>query len=162
MMWTIYSDGGAAPSNPGPCGWGAVVVQPDGGQQRHWGFVGPGTNQIAEIFGALEGISVTPLNAKVALFSDSQYVVKGLNKWRSGWERRGFRNASNQPVANLALWKRLFAAVDARSVTAKWVKAHNGDPLNELADQLVARAIKSRTTGSEMPTLSRNGASHVL
>ena len=88
-----------------------------------------------------------PAGAEVELVSDSQYVLKGLTEWRAGWERRGFRNSKNEPVANLALWKRLYALADERRVRVRWVRGHNGDRCNEKADGLAnkALALKSRS-----------------
>jgi ribonuclease HI len=144
--WIAYTDGACAPSNPGPAGWGAVVIAPDGSETDHYGFIGPGTNQIAELTAALEGLSRVPPVADVELVSDSQYVLKGLTEWRAGWERKGFRNAKGEPVANLALWKKLFAAADARRVTTRWVRGHNGDVRNERADALANRALALRAS----------------
>ena len=78
----------------------------------------------------------------VELVSDSQYVLKGLSEWRAGWERRGFRNSKNEPVANLDLWKRLFQVADQRKVKVRWVRGHNGDLLNERADALANEALR--------------------
>ena len=89
------------------------------------------------------------------LVSDSQYVLKGLMEWRGGWERKGFRNSKGEPVANLALWKRLFAVADARRVTTRWVRGHNGDPHNERADALANKAL---ACGRSSAALSRRGA----
>lgn len=142
MTWTAYTDGGAAPSNPGPAAWGVVLLGPDAATvTRFKGFIGPGTNQIAELTAALEGLSRVPAGAAVELVSDSQYVLKGLTEWRGGWERRGFRNAKGEPVANLALWKQLYAVADVRKVTVRWVKGHSGDRYNEEADVLVGEAL---------------------
>ena len=82
--------------------------------------------------------------AAVQLVSDSQYVLKGLTEWRAGWERKGWRNSKGEPVANLALWKKLFALADARRVTVRWVKGHNGDRCNEKADALANKALALR------------------
>ena len=148
MKWTAYTDGACAPSNPGPAGWGAVVIAPDGTTETdHWGFIGHGTNQIAELTAAIEGLSLVPQGEAVELVSDSQYVLKGLIEWRSGWERRGFRNSKGEPVANLDLWKKLFAVADARHVTTRWVRGHNGDVHNERADALANRALERRANG---------------
>ena len=148
-MWTAYTDGACAPSNPGPAGWGVVVIAPaGGGESDHFGFIGPGTNQIAELTAAIEGLSRVPPGASVQLVSDSQYVLKGLTEWRAGWERKGWRNSKGDPVANQALWKKLFALADARRVTVRWVKGHNGDRCNEKADALANKALALRT-GSE-------------
>ena len=149
MMWTAYTDGACAPSNPGPAGWGVVVIEPEGGgESDHYGFIGPGTNQIAELTAAIEGLSRVPAGAAVQLVSDSQYVLKGLTEWRAGWERKGWKNSKGEPVANLGLWKKLFALADARRVTVRWVKGHNGDRCNEKADALANKALALRT-GSE-------------
>lgn len=146
MPWVVYADGACAPSNPGPSGWGLVLIAPDGrSESDHYGFIGPGTNQIAELTAAIEGLSRVPAGEAVELVSDSQYVLKGLGEWRAGWERRGFRNAKGEPVANLALWKRLFALADARHVSTRWVRGHNGDPLNERADALAGQALRLRS-----------------
>jgi ribonuclease HI len=142
MKWVAYTDGACAPSNPGPAGWGVVLIAPDGKTETdHYGFIGPGTNQIAELTAALEGISRVPLGEAVELVSDSQYVLKGISEWRSGWERKGFKNSKGETVANLALWKKLFAAVDVRTVTVRWVRGHNGDVYNERADALANKAL---------------------
>jgi ribonuclease HI len=141
QQWTAYTDGGCRPSNPGPAAWGAVIIEPDGTTvHRHNGFIGQGTNQIAELTAAIEGLSLTPAGASVKLISDSQYVLKGLTEWRKGWEKRGWKNAKGEAVANQPLWKKLYAVADARKVVTEWVKGHNGDKYNEEADQLVAQA----------------------
>lgn len=146
MTWVVYADGACAPSNPGPAGWGVVVIAPEQrGETDHFGFIGPGTNQIAELTAAIEGLSRVPEGAVVELVSDSQYVLKGLTEWRAGWERRGFRNAKNEPVANLALWKRLYAVADARRLKTRWVRGHNGDTYNERADALANQALRLRS-----------------
>jgi ribonuclease HI len=144
MKWIAYTDGACAPTNPGPAGWGVVLIPP--GQEdmsEFFGFIGPGTNQIAELTAALEGLQRVPVGQAVELVSDSQYVLKGLTEWRSGWERKGYKNSKGEQVANLALWKQLFAVADARILTTRWVRGHNGDPLNERADSLANQALRS-------------------
>ena len=141
--WTAYTDGACAPSNPGPAAWGAVILSPQGQavEEAH-GFIGHGTNQIAEITAAIEGLLRVPSGVVVELVSDSQYVLKGLSEWRAGWERKGWRNSKNEPVANLELWKKLFSIADERSVRVRWVRGHNGDVLNERADALANQALR--------------------
>lgn len=146
--WVAYTDGGCAPSNPGPAGWGVVLLAPNGGSSDHFGFIGPGTNQIAELTAAIEGLSRVPEGQAVELVSDSQYVLKGISEWRTGWERKGYRNSKGQEVANLVLWKKLFALVDARKVSTRWVKGHNGDPYNERADVLAGEALKRKASSA--------------
>ena len=126
--WVAYTDGACAPSNPGPAAWGAVILGPDGRDVAHArGFIGHGTNQIAEITAAIEGLG---------------RVLKGLSEWRKGWERRNWRNSKNEPVANRPLWERLFAVADARRVSVRWVRGHNGDTHNETADRLANEALR--------------------
>ena len=161
--WVAYTDGACAPSNPGPAAWGAVVIAPDGGEVgAHSGFIGHGTNQIAEITAAIEGLTRTPVGAPVELVSDSQYVLKGLVEWRKGWERKGYRNSKGEPVANLALWKRLFALADERKVTTRWVRGHNGDYHNEQADQLATAALRKARTPGTAAAIERGAADYTL
>jgi ribonuclease HI len=149
MKWVAYTDGACAPSNPGPAGWGVVLIAPDGKTETdHYGFIGPGTNQIAELTAAVEGLSRVPDGAAVELVCDSQYVVKGLSEWRVGWERKGFKNSKGETVANLGLWKKLFALADARRVSTRWVRGHNGDPHNERADALANQALAIKSGSS--------------
>lgn len=141
--WTCYTDGGCH-GNPGPCSWGAVILPPGGGHIENSGYLGHGTNQIAELAAAIFGLEMTPAGASVLLVSDSQYALKGLTEWRRGWEAKGFRNSKNQVVANLDLWRRLYAVADARQVRTQWVKGHSGDPHNERCDVLAGEAIRAR------------------
>lgn len=143
-MLIVYTDGACAPSNPGPCAWGAVLISGNDTPTEHFGFIGHGTNQVAELTAALQGLLLTPRGAAVELVSDSQYVLKGITEWRAGWERNGWRNSKKEPVANLEIWQRLFAAVDARKVTTRWVKGHNDDRFNELADRLANAGLKAK------------------
>ena len=154
MAWILYTDGGCAPTNPGPAGWGAVLQSENGEQRMLNGFLGEGTNQIAELCAAINGLRAVPKGEAVRLFSDSQYVIKGISEWRKGWERNGWKNASGKTISNLSLWQELFAEVDARRVQAQWVKGHADDPLNNLADVLASKAIAARasTTAEAAPT----------
>jgi ribonuclease HI len=144
--YTVYTDGACAPFNPGPCGWGAVLIHHESGVVTdHYGFIGRGTNQIAELTAAFTGLLLAPAGSSIELVSDSQYVLKGLTEWRRGWEKNGWRNSKKEPVANLHLWKELFASADARKVITRWVKGHNGDQYNERADRC---AVKSLVQGT--------------
>lgn len=144
-LWTCFTDGGCQ-GNPGPCAWGAVVIPPDGGAKIEGsGFLGHGTNQIAELRAALHGLEMTPVGAEVLLVSDSQYALKGLTEWRRGWEAKGFRNSKGEIVANLDIWKLLYAAADQRRVRTQWVKGHSGHEHNERCDVLAGQAISLGT-----------------
>ncbi len=148
MVWIAYTDGACAPSNPGPAAWGLYLIPPGQAHgQEFWGFIGHGTNQIAELTAAIEGLTRTPQGAPVELVSDSQYVLKGLSEWRKGWERKGFRNAKGDPVANQHLWQKLFALADSRRVSVRWVRGHAGDEHNERVDGLANRALREAREG---------------
>lgn len=149
MTWILYTDGGTAPTNPGPSAWGAVLQSPAGELRRMNGFLGQGTNQVAELSAALNGLRAVPEGAHVQLFSDSQYVIKGISEWRAGWQRNGWRNSSGKTISNLDLWRALFTEVDKRRVEAKWVKGHADDPMNNLADELATAAIEARRCTTE-------------
>lgn len=140
----VYSDGGCR-GNPGPAGWGVVILDADTGAilEECSGFIGVATNQVAELMGALEGLSRIPEGAVVELVSDSQYTLRGLTEWRAGWIRRGWRNSNNEPVANQDYWKKLYAVADKLKVTTRWVKGHSGNEHNEKCDALATNAIAS-------------------
>lgn len=142
-IFTIYADGSAL-GNPGPGGWACVIEREDGSRVQKSGGCAYTTNNRAELQAAIEALMELSTEARGELRLDSEYVVKGVNEWRAGWERKGFRNAKGQTVANSDLFKTLFALVDDRPyVHLTWVRGHNGDPLNELVDTLArAEAMK--------------------
>ena len=148
--WTVYCDGGCA-GNPGPAGFGVVVLPPGGGTVENSGYFGHGTNQVAELTAAIQGLQMTPPGAQVLLLSDSQYTLKGIAEWRAGWQRKGMKTAAGKPVANAQLWMQLWVLADERRVTTCWVKGHSGDRHNERCDALAAHAIRSRPDSSSPP-----------
>ena len=157
-VWTCFTDGGCQ-GNPGPCAWGAVVIPPNGGAKLEGsGFLGHGTNQIAELRAALRGIEMTPVGAEVLLVSDSQYALKGLTEWRRGWEAKGFRNSKGEIVANLEIWKLLYAAADQRRVRTQWVKGHSGHEHNERCDVLAGQAISQAISQGVRQGISQGSA----
>lgn len=140
--YTVYTDGTCAPTNPGPCGWGAVLINRESMvATEHCGFIGHGTNQIAEIAAATAGLLLVPAGTVIELVSNSQYVVKGLNEWRTNWERNGWCNADNKPVSNLSHWKQLFAAADARKVSVHWAQGHSSEQYNHRADAMANNSL---------------------
>jgi ribonuclease HI len=138
-MVLIYTDG-ACSGNPGPGGW-AWAVAPSGEPQANGGEEHT-TNQRMELTAVIEAIKSVPADEPVEIRSDSTYVVNCFrDEWWKGWLARGWRNSQKQPVANRDLWEPLINMVNERgNVTFSWVKAHNGDPLNELVDQLAVAA----------------------
>ncbi|KWA84353.1 ribonuclease HI [Burkholderia ubonensis] len=144
--FVVFTDG-ACHQNPGPAGWGVVVLEAGVVKAEASGYIGMQTNQIAELVAAIEGLTRVPEGACVELVSDSQYTLKGLTEWRAGWERKGMRTASGEPVKNQTYWKKLYALADKRKVTTRWVKGHNGDPMNERCDELATNAVVAGKKG---------------
>jgi ribonuclease HI len=141
QSWSVYADGACAPTNPGPCAWGTVVLGPETEPKFNSGFIGHGTNQIAELTAAIHGLAQVPKGAFVELVSDSKYVLNGLTIWRAGWQRNGFKNSKKEVIANLKLWQALYEVADTCQLTTRWVKGHSGDHFNERADSLATEAL---------------------
>ena len=137
----IWTDG-ACSGNPGPGGWGAIVVV-DGAETELNGGEKQTTNNRMELMGAIAALESLPPNAHATLHTDSQYVKNGLTQWIHGWKKNGWKTAAREPVKNVDLWQRLDTAAKAHTVTWKWVKGHSGDPMNERADALARAAIKA-------------------
>ena len=135
----IYTDG-ACRGNPGPGGWGALVR--DGGAERELsGAENETTNNRMELTAAIMALQSLPDGTAGDLYTDSEYVMKGLNEWLSSWKARGWKTAAKKPVKNQDLWQALDAANARHRIRWHWVKAHNGNDGNERVDRLANRAI---------------------
>ncbi|MDO4797340.1 MAG: ribonuclease HI [Coriobacteriales bacterium] len=144
MRVVAYTDGSSR-GNPGPGGFGAVLlyVDPDGVEHRRELSCGYArtTNNRMELLGAIVALEALRVPCEVELHSDSQYVVNAFNQhWVEGWQRRGWKTAAKKPVKNPDLWKRLIAAMEPHEVSWMWVKGHAGHELNERADELATIA----------------------
>lgn len=133
---TIYTDGGAI-YNPGPGGYGVVQIYEGVEQERSGGFRLT-TNNRMELMGTIVALRELEYRDKpVTLYSDSSYVVNGINKgWAQGWRKRGWIKSDRQPAVNPDLWAELLDLLSDLQVTFKWVKGHSGNPFNERCDQL--------------------------
>jgi len=136
----IYTDG-ACSGNPGPGGWGAVLMF-KGVEKELSGFAAPTTNNRMEMTAVLEALRALKKHSVVDLYTDSQYVQKGLTEWLKGWKARGWKTADRKPVANADLWQELETAYHAHKVTIHWVRGHDGNEGNERADRLAVAAIE--------------------
>ena len=135
----IYTDG-ACSGNPGPGGWGAILIS--GKHERDlWGGDPATTNNRMELMAAIQALEALKRPCKVELHTDSKYVQQGISEWISGWKARGWKTAAKAPVKNEDLWRRLDTARLRHDVTWKWVKGHSGHTLNDRADQLARRGI---------------------
>ena len=141
----IYTDG-ACSGNPGPGGWGAVLLS--GGHERELSGADPQTtNNRMELMAAIRALEALKRPCKVDLHTDSQYVRQGITEWLPGWKARGWKTADKKPVKNDDLWRRLDEARLRHEVKWHWVKGHAGHPLNERADGLARAAIKTLREG---------------
>lgn len=139
----LYTDG-ACSGNPGPGGWGAVLRYGDAVRELHGGE-NPTTNNRMELMAAIEGLESLTRPCTVDLFTDSEYVRKGITEWMKGWKARGWQTADKKPVKNQDLWQRLDQAATRHQIAWHWVKGHAGIPDNERADALARMgAVQSR------------------
>jgi ribonuclease HI len=133
----VYTDG-ACKGNPGPGGWGVWMVS--GPHEKElWGGERSTTNNRMELTAVIEALNLLKRPCDVVLYTDSEYVRKGITEWIVGWKRRGWKTADNKPVKNADLWQTLEQAATRHRVDWRWVKGHAGDPGNERADSLANR-----------------------
>jgi len=136
---TIYTDG-ACSGNPGPGGWGAILIsgthrkELSGGEQLT-------TNNKMELTAAIEALAALKRPSKVDLHTDSTYVQNGIRQWIHGWKKNGWRTADRKPVKNAELWQRLDEQRARHDVEWHWVKGHAGHPENERADELAREGM---------------------
>ncbi|MDE0389649.1 MAG: ribonuclease HI [Rhodospirillales bacterium] len=141
MTVAIYTDG-ACRGNPGPGGWGAVLLY---GEHRREisGAVPETTNNRMELTAAIRALQALNRRSSVALYTDSTYVKDGITRWLPSWKAKGWRTASKTPVKNRDLWEALDALVQGHDVSWHWVRGHAGNPENERADALAREALKA-------------------
>jgi ribonuclease HI len=130
----IYTDG-ACRGNPGPGGWGALLIAGKHEKTMHGGEPDT-TNNRMELMAAIKALNALKSDSKVILHTDSKYVMDGINQWMPNWKERGWKTAAKKPVKNKDLWQQLDEAVGRHEIEWRWVKGHNGNPGNEKADEL--------------------------
>ena len=130
----IYTDG-ACRGNPGPGGWGALLIAGKHRRTLHGGEPET-TNNRMELMAAIEALNALKGPSKVALHTDSKYVMHGITEWMHNWKKRGWKTAARKPVKNRDLWQALDEAIARHDIEWKWVKGHDGNPGNEEADAL--------------------------
>jgi ribonuclease HI len=135
----IFCDG-ACSGNPGPGGYGAILRY--GGHEKELrGGARETTNNRMELSAAIEALRLLTRPCAVTVTTDSQYLVKGITEWISGWRRNGWRNSKKEPVLNRDLWEQLLVVTEKHSVQWKWVRGHAGHAENERCDQLAREGI---------------------
>ncbi|MDH5573036.1 MAG: ribonuclease HI [Gammaproteobacteria bacterium] len=134
-----YTDG-ACRGNPGPGGWGTLLIYDDR-EKRLYGGERETTNNRMELMAAIMALESLNQACQVQLTTDSQYVMKGITEWMDNWKKRNWKTANKKPVKNVDLWLRLDKAVQSHQVKWHWVRGHSGHPENEIADQLANQGI---------------------
>ena len=143
----IYADG-ACRGNPGPGGWGVLLISGEHEKELYGGERHTTNNrmELTAAIRALEALKKKGTSARV--YTDSQYVIKGIEEWVGGWKARGWRTADKKPVKNQDLWERLDALAAQHSLEWHWVRGHSGVEGNERVDQLANAAIDAMLAGS--------------
>ncbi|MCO1333298.1 ribonuclease HI [Microbulbifer sp. OS29] len=136
---TIYTDG-ACRGNPGPGGWGALLVYGDT-EKELFGGESHTTNNRMELLAAIKALEALKQPCNIDLHTDSQYLRQGITGWINNWKKNGWKTASKKPVKNADLWRQLDESIGSHEVQWHWVKGHAGHPGNERADQLANRGV---------------------
>jgi ribonuclease HI len=136
---TIYTDG-ACSGNPGPGGWGAILISGTHRKELSGGEAQTTNNRI-ELMAAISALEALKRSSHVDLHTDSEYVKNGISAWIHGWKKKGWKTAANKPVKNAELWQQLDTARHRHEVHWHWVKGHAGHPENERADELAREGM---------------------
>lgn len=137
----LYTDG-ACSGNPGPGGWGAILVY-NKTELELSGFEAETTNNRMELSAVIAGLSALKVSCAVTIQSDSKYVVDSINKgWLKNWQGNGWKNAAKQDVLNRDLWLKLLPLLEKHQVQFTWIKGHAGHPYNERCDALAVKRYK--------------------
>jgi ribonuclease HI len=139
----IYTDG-ACSGNPGPGGWGAILMT-KGHEKEISGGEAVTTNNRMELMAAISALEALKRPVEAHVHTDSQYLRDGITSWIKRWKVNGWKTADKKPVKNADLWQRLERALETHDVHWHWVRGHAGHPLNERADALARAAIKARS-----------------
>lgn len=135
----LFTDG-ACSGNPGPGGWG-VILRYKGVEKELCGGEPATTNNRMEMTAVIRGLNALTRPCTVEVYTDSQYVQKGITEWLRGWKARGWKTADKKPVKNEDLWRELDAAAARHKVSWHWVRGHAGHAENERADQLARQGL---------------------
>ena len=143
-MVEIYTDG-ACRGNPGPGGWGALLSSGEHEKELS-GAEALTTNNRMELTAVIRALEALKRPSEVRIFTDSEYVRRGITEWVRNWKARGWKTADRKPVKNQDLWERLDALAAGHKIEWRWVKGHSGVPGNERVDRLANEAIDAMRT----------------
>ncbi len=145
-MIDIYTDG-ACKGNPGPGGWG-VLMRSGGHEKEMCGGEASTTNNRMEMTAVIRALEALKRTSSITVYTDSQYVMKGVQEWMPNWKARGWKTADKKPVKNVDLWQHLDGLLQQHEVRWQWVKGHAGHPENERADALANQGVAQVLNGS--------------
>jgi len=140
---TIYTDG-ACKGNPGIGGWGAVIKFSNNFEKRIYGYSNETTNNRMELTAAIMSLNILDEKSKVILYTDSKYLMDGINQWILKWKKNSWKTSNNKEVKNMDLWKKIDELNSYHSVEWNWVKGHSGNYGNDQADELANFAISNK------------------
>ena len=135
----IYTDG-ACSGNPGPGGWGALLIYGTHEKELSGGELNT-TNNRMELMAAIQALEALKSSCRVDLYTDSEYLRQGITSWINGWKAKGWKTSQKKDVKNRDLWEKIDSLVSSHDVTFHWVKGHSGNENNERVDKLAVRAI---------------------
>lgn len=143
----LFTDG-ACLGNPGPGGWAFILRHIESGKAiERFGGERETTNNRMELLSVIHGLRSLEKSCDVEVFSDSQYVIKGLNEWLDGWKAKGWKRGRNDPVKNVELWQDLDELRNRHDLRPAWVRGHAGHPENERCDVLASAAAEAAARG---------------
>ena len=142
MKYVIYTDG-ACSGNPGPGGWGAIILSEEKNETSISGKEKSTTNNRMELMAPIMALRKIKKASKITIYTDSIYLKNGITIWIKNWEKNGWKSVNKKPVKNKDLWVTLNELSKEHIIDWKWVKAHEGDKYNEIADKLATNAIRN-------------------
>ena len=142
MKYIIYTDG-ACSGNPGPGGWGAVILNEEKNETNLSGKEISTTNNRMELMAPIMALKNIKKASKIIIYTDSTYVKNGITTWIKNWEKNGWKSVNKKPIKNRDLWITLNELSKKQVIDWKWIKAHAGNKYNEIADKLATGAIRS-------------------
>ena len=142
MKYVIYTDG-ACSGNPGPGGWGAVILDEKKNETNISGEEKSTTNNRMELMAPIMALRKIKKSSKIIIYTDSTYLKNGITTWIKNWKINGWMSASKKPIKNKDLWVTLSKLSEEKNIDWKWIKAHTGNKYNEIADKLATGAIEN-------------------
>ena len=140
MEYVVYTDG-ACSGNPGPGGWGAVILDEENNEVKISGKEKSTTNNRMELMASIMALKKIKKNSEIIIYTDSTYLKNGITTWIKNWEKNGWKSVNKKSVKNKDLWVKLNKLSKEQIIDWKWVKAHAGNKYNEIADGLATKAI---------------------